>query len=332
MSLAPVLLARTSASATLALDLLLVAGCARLAGHPPRSPGPARGTHRATIGGVEIVYHVFGKGPVVVAHPGGPGAWWDYLRMPEVEAFATVVYVEPVGTGASARLADPGGYTISRYVEDVEGLRVHLGLDRVYLLGHSHGGMVAQAYALAHPEHLRGLILYDTSPTTGKEWQRDVASNLAWFSAEPWFADASAALARETSATTDDEMTAIFRRELPLYVADWTGRAQELEPLRRTIRFSVAPGQSVTDRGSPDQVGVAPVFEARERLGEIRVPTLIIVGKKDFVCSERMARVLHAGIPGSTLVVLPHSGHMGHVEEAGEFARAVSEFLSRTRG
>jgi proline iminopeptidase len=332
MSLTPLLLARTSAAAALALDFFLVAGCARLTGHLPPSPALARGAHRATIGGVEIAYHVIGKGPVVIAHPGGPGAWWDYLRMPKVEAFATVVYVEPVGTGASGSLADPNGYTMSRYVDDVEGLRVHLGLEKVYLLGHSHGGMVAQAYALEHPTHLFGLILYDTSPTTGPDWQKDVASNLAWFSGEPWFLDASAALAQETSATSDDEMTAIFRRELPLYVADWTRRATEFEPLRTTVRFSVAPGRSVTDPGSPDQVGVAPVFEARERLGEIRVPTLIIVGEKDFVCSEKMARLLHAGIPGSTLVVLPHSGHMGHAEQPAVFARAVSEFLRTTRG
>lgn len=287
----------------------------------------APGEHRVAVDGVEIVYHVFGKGPVILAHPGGPGAAWNILRMPLVETFATVVYVEPVGTGASGRLADPNGYTIDRYVGDVEGVRAALGVDTFVLLGHSHGGFVAQAYALAHPDRLRGLILYDTTPTTGPEWQKDVEANLSWFEGEPWFADAKQALAEETSATTDDQMTAIFRRELPLYVADWTHRFNEFADYAKSIRFSVAPSKAVTDPSSPDQVGVAPVFEVRKKLGAIKAPTLVLSGTKDFVCSEKFGRILHAGIPESRLVLLSHSGHMGHVEEPKAFAGTIHEFM-----
>ncbi|HZT10981.1 MAG TPA: alpha/beta fold hydrolase [Actinomycetota bacterium] len=287
----------------------------------------APGAHHVTINNLSIAYHVHGKGPVVIAHAGGPGAQWDILRMPEVEKFATVVYLEPVGTGASGRLDDPNGYTIERYVKDVEGLRAVLGLDRFVLLGHSHGGFVAQAYALAYPNRLRGLILYDTSPTTGPVWQRDVEANLAWFEREPWFAEAKLALAQETTAKDDDEMTAVFRREMPLYFADWTAHAARYEPYRAAVRFAVAPGRAGTDPQAPGQVGIAPVFDVVSRLGEIRVPTLILSGTKDFVCSARFGRVLHEGIPESRLVLLPHSGHMGHIEEPLAFAAAVQEYL-----
>ncbi|HEX4824350.1 MAG TPA: alpha/beta fold hydrolase [Candidatus Polarisedimenticolaceae bacterium] len=287
----------------------------------------AAGAHQVTINGVPIAYHVYGKGPVVIAHAGGPGAQWDILRMRAVEEFATVVYIEPVGTGASGRLDDPNGYTIDRYVKDVEGLRAVLGIDRFVLLGHSHGGFVAQAYALAYPERLRGLILYDTSPTTGPVWQRDVEANLAWFQDEPWFAEAKAALAAETTAKDDDEMTAVFRREMPLYFADWTGHAVRYEPYRAAVRFAVAPGRAGTDPSAPGQVGVAPVFDVVKRLGEIKVPTLILSGTKDFVCSARFGRVLHEGIHDSRLVLLSRSGHMGHIEEPQAFAAAVREYL-----
>jgi proline-specific peptidase len=291
----------------------------------------APGDHTVTLGGVEIAYHVHGRGPVLIAHPGGPGIWWDVLRMPEVEKVATIVYLEPVGTGGSQSLTDPKGYTTDRYVSDIDGLRRHLGLDKVFLLGHSHGGMVAQAYALAHQDHLRGLILYDTSPTTGPEWQQDVAANLDWFKGESWFADAAAALGEETSATTDAQMTAIFKREMPLYFAEWTKRATEYEPYRQRVRLSVAPSRSVTDTDSPDAVGVAPVIEVRDQLPALHVPTLIFSGQKDFVCSMKMARMLHAGIRGSRLVVLPHSGHMGHIEEPRVFAAAIGTFVSEHR-
>jgi proline iminopeptidase len=283
---------------------------------------------RVVIDGVGIAFHVFGTGPVVFAHPGGPGVEWSYLRMPGLEQRATVVYLEPFGTGNSGNLEDPDGYTIDNYVKVIDAVRSYLGVNRIVLLGHSHGGFVAQAYALAHPDHLRGLILYDTSPSTGPEWQQDVEANLKWFAREPWFAEASAALAAETSAKTDAEATAVFRRELPLYFADWTGRSREFEPLRSQVRVSVAPGKSGSDPSSPAEVGVAPPFDVRSRLHEIATPTLILVGTKDFVCSAKMAAVLHDGIPGSRLVTLAHSGHMGHVEQPRELVGAIGDFLA----
>jgi proline iminopeptidase len=291
------------------------------AGAKPLSPGD----HRLAVSAGELAYHVHGRGPVLVAHPGGPGAEWRYLRMRGVEESFTVVYVEPIGTGASSRLAQPSDYRLERYVGDLEALRAHLGMDRIRLLGHSHGGFVAQGYALAHPEHLTGLVLYDTSPTTGKEWQADVESNLQWFSSEPWFAEATAALAEETSATTDEAMTAIFAREEPLYFADWTKRHAELEKELGEMRFSVGPTKA-SDPSASAQAGVAPTFDVRAELPRIATPTLVIVGRRDFVCSVRMAEMLAKGIPGARLVVLERSGHMGHIEEPEAFARALAAF------
>ena len=290
-------------------------------------PELAPGAHRVTIAGAEIAYHVAGVGPVVIAHPGGPGLEWTILAMPDVEKFATIVTIEPIGTGSSGRLPDPRGFTMERYVGDVEGLRAHLGLDKFVLLGHSHGGFVAESYALAHPNRLRGLILYDTSPTTGPEWQKDVEANLQWFKDEPWFAEATGALAHETSATTDEEITAIFRREMPLYFAEWTRRAREYEPWRAKARLTVAPGKATTDSSASNQVGVAPLLEVRDRLGTIRVPTLVIVGKRDFVTSAKFGRMLHEGIHGSRFLLLEHSGHFGHIEEPIAFSKGIRSFL-----
>ncbi len=317
---------RRMRSLLLATALLLFVGASPAAA-ARNAPELSPGTHRLTIDGAEIVYHVAGQGPVLLAHPGGPGIEWSFLRMPQVEKFATVVYIEPIGTGASGRLADPRGFTMERYVGDVEGVRAHLGLRRFVLLGHSHGGFVAQSYALAHPEHLRGLILYDTTPTTGPEWQKDVAANLQWFKDQPWFAQATDALAHETSATTDEEITAIFRREMPLYFADWTGHAKAYEPYRAAVQLTVAPGKATTDSSASSQVGVAPLLEVRDRLGTIKVPTLVICGKKDFVTSEKFGRMIHEGIRGSRFLLLTHSGHMGHIEEPGPFSQGIRSFL-----
>jgi proline iminopeptidase len=265
---------------------------------------------------VPLAYHVTGTGPVVLVHPGGPGSTWSYLRMRELEARATVVYIEPVGTGASGRLPDPSAYTLETYVKGVEAVRAALGLGRVTLLGHSHGGWVAQAYALAHPDRLRALVLYATTPTSGADWGADVAARMASFAVEPWYAEA---MVEQPLPTTDAEASANWRRLAPFYFFDWTTRHAELAPLVREASVSIAPGMAFD---------AAPPFDFRPRLASVTAPTLILVGARDFVCSPRWSEELHAGIAGSSLVRLEASGHMPHVEEPETFARAVGDFVT----
>ena len=75
--------------------------------------------------------------------------------------------------------------------------------------------------------------------------------------------------------------------------------------------------------------GKDPVpYDVRARLPEIKAPTLVIVGQRDFVCSPKYANMLSAGIVGSQLVTLERSGHFGHFEEPNEFAAAVGGFVN----
>src|SRR3954462_10085749 len=109
--------------------LLYAASCAHP--RPPATDDPlSPGMHHAVLNGVDLAWHVAGHGPVMIAHPGGPGGFWEYLRMPLVERSWTVVYLEPVGTGASGKLPSRADYTMGRYVDDVEALRAHLKLER----------------------------------------------------------------------------------------------------------------------------------------------------------------------------------------------------------
>ena len=80
------------------------------------------------------------------------------------------MYVESIGTGGSGRLpTHPDGYSLDRYVSFVDALLDQLDVPQVHLLGHSHGGFVAQRYAITHPDRLTGLVLYDTAPGAGPE-------------------------------------------------------------------------------------------------------------------------------------------------------------------
>ena len=288
----------------------------------------ALGQHTAVIDGSSIAYHVFGKGPVVIAHPGGPGGGWGYLRMPEVEKFATVVYIEPIGTGASGRLPNPAEYSRERDTSTLEGLRAHLGIEKIVLLGHSYGGFVALEYALSYPNHLRGLVLYDTAPTNGPDFQKDVQANKKWFENEPWYADATSALSELGNAESDEELTTMFRRAVPLYVAHWTERHKEFESSAPPLLLYLERSQRRKAHAPPAEKP-RNVFDVRPRLPDIMAPTLILVGQKDFICSEKMASVMHQGIPGSRLVVFQGIGHLGHSETPAEHAGAIRAFLEQ---
>ncbi|MFD7284643.1 alpha/beta fold hydrolase [Streptomyces sp. NPDC059863] len=285
----------------------------------------AAGTHTVDIDGLVQRYHVHGTGPVCVAHSGGPGIAWEYLRMPALERHLTIVYPEPIGTGASGRLpSHPHGYTRPRYSRFLGALIEHLGVPEVRLLGHSHGGFVAQYHALRHPERIAGVILYDSAPLTGPEHgaeaMRQVESFITRHADHPELTEILAALQAIPTISDDARMTAVTRGVFPAYFADYWGRAEEFAPLRASLRAWHISG--LEEDLSPH------VIDDRAELGSLTVPTLVVVGRHDFICGVRWAEELHALIPGSELLILENSGHFGHLEEPAAFARAVSRFAT----
>jgi pimeloyl-ACP methyl ester carboxylesterase len=287
----------------------------------------AQGTHTVELDGIVQCYHVHGSGPVCLAHSGGPGVFWEYLRMPALESQLTMVYVEPIGTGDSGRLpAHPHGYTRDRYVRALIALLDHLGLDTAYLLGHSHGGFVANHFALRHPNRVTGVILYDSAPLFGPELFAEAQRQLDEFarrnSDHPDLPVVLAAFKTVTggSLSDDEGTTATLRDLLPAYFADYWAREAEFAPLRATVRAGHISGL--------DANLVPDLFDDREALGSLAVPALVLVGRYDFICGVRWARELAELIPGARLVLLEHSGHFGHLEEPDLFYRAVVDFVA----
>ncbi|QUQ63013.1 alpha/beta fold hydrolase [Kutzneria sp. CA-103260] len=264
-------------------------------------------THTVELDGVQQRYHVAGNGPICVAHSGGPGIGWEYLRMRPLEEHLTMVYVEPVGTGESGRLADDADYTLDTYVRYLHAVVEDLGAGPIALLGHSHGGFAAQKYALAHP--VDALVLYDTSPVTGAEFFGEAVANIQQAGPE-----ILAAFTAQHPSMTDDELTAVLRTIMPAYFADWR---VEFEPLRAALRIWSAPSR-----------GQDAPFDVRAELPRLTDPALIIVGEQDFICGPKWARQLHQAMPTSRLRVIENCGHLAHVERPEVFYPEVLKFLS----
>ena len=116
-----------------------------------------------------LIYYVeFGNGPPLVVLHGGPGADHTYF-LPWLLPLARthrLIFIDERGSGRSERLQDVTQYTIEDMADDVEAVRVALGLGKIDLLGHSCGGVLAEAYALKYQQHLRHLILNSTFAST----------------------------------------------------------------------------------------------------------------------------------------------------------------------
>ncbi|WP_067812983.1 alpha/beta fold hydrolase [Nocardia inohanensis] len=284
----------------------------------------APGVHVFDSDGITQRYHVHGTGPVCLAHPGGPGIFWEYLRMPALEQHLTMVYVEALGTGESGRLpTHPNGYTRERYSLALQRIIENLGVPEVYLLGHSHGAFVTAHHAIHRPERLAGIVLYEGAPVTGPEHGAEAARRVQEFAAanadRPELAEVLAVFAAMQDISTDEQTVAVARGILPSYLADYWADEQRWAPLRESIRANYISGLDAD--GTPD------LIDDRADLPNLTVPALVIVGRHDIICGPRWASELHRLIPDSQLLVLEHSGHMGHLEEPGRFADAVRKFV-----
>jgi len=143
------LLAATSASASV--------GCS---GRPLAVPPVGEG--RVAVEGGTIWYRVSGVSegvPIFLLH-GGPGFSSFYMK--PLEALGDewpIVRYDQLGGGKSDRISDTALFTIDHFVGELDSLRAHLGFERVHLLGHSWGTILAVEYYRAHPEHVASLIL-----------------------------------------------------------------------------------------------------------------------------------------------------------------------------
>ncbi|MEU9153554.1 hypothetical protein AB0D59_24055 [Streptomyces sp. NPDC048417] len=133
----------------------------------------------------------------------------------------------------------------------------------------------------------------------------------------PEAANVPAAFQSALAAGDDEQVSALLREALPVYFADFWAREAEFADFLARVDLSAEP--ATAPGGEP--------FDVRDRLAEITVPTVVIAGRRDFICGPRRAVMLRDGIPGARLTVLEHSGHFGHVEQPAEFTRAVTGIL-----
>jgi pimeloyl-ACP methyl ester carboxylesterase len=272
--------------------------------------------------GRTLAWRQTGSGPPLLLHPGGPGCSSRYFGdLPELAAERTILLLDPRGTGDSDRPADPAGYDLEDYAADIEAVRDHLGLDRIDLLGHSHGGFVAMNWAGDHPEHLGRLVLASTAPRFTDEIRRRRAQRLESHRGQPYFEDAMEALEAHQQGrySSDEELTELFRRDWRLQLAPEV----DYEPIVESL--SKAGNNADALRHFNERVAAG--MDHRAHLQRIDAPTLVLAAELDPFAASARETADH--LPDPTLVILPGADHFTFLEEKNRpaWSRAVLDFL-----
>lgn len=319
--------------------MLLSSGCGKNSENKSLPVTPSSNLYSVDEGfvdanGVMIYYTAFGKGePLLIVH-GGPGASHDYF-LPYLLPLARknrLIFIDERGSGRSQQIENTAGYTVENMVEDVEAVRRELQLGKISLLGHSYGGVLAQAYAFKYQDNLSHLILCSTFHSTKKM---------------------NEVFRRMMEKMTPELRTRIEKMEK----AGLFGHGKDFEKNRYTSEYMIASwgegyfpylyrnhpdpnydplanGNTAWDLyremwGSDGEFiidGNLKSVEYTDRLSTIKVPTLITAGDND-ECDPSLSHEMNEKIAGSKLVIFPKSGHMTFVDQPSLFISAIEEFL-----
>jgi pimeloyl-ACP methyl ester carboxylesterase len=275
-----------------------------------------------TADGRTLSYRRDGPGPLLLCHPGGPGFSSRYFGdLAGLGESFTLILLNPRGSEGSDRPTDPRAYETADYVSDLDELRAHLALERMPLLGHSHGGVVAAAYAAAYPDRVERLVL---------------ASTLARFADQQHAAmEAGVKGQGRRTVVRGRARRAGGRAGGPLRERRGAGRARVREfPFYFRSYDSAAEAYLDTLRGEAPVADalllfnneIFTTFDLRPDLSKITAPTLVITGKDDFITGPACAADF-ASIPHATTVVLPDGGHFIFVEARDRFREETISFL-----
>jgi len=272
-----------------------------------------------TPDGLTLSYERRGSGPLLVCHPGGPGgSAAEFRDFAGLDDTYELVLFSPRGSHGSDPADD---YRLESYVADLEALREHLGVEQLDLLGFSHGGIVAMAYAAAFGSRIRRLLLVDTLAVWGEEAEAAMNDGIEKRRGEPWFAEAAKAIEAEQAGefSSVDELIANVQRQAPLYFHRWEGNEQ----IGRQLSSDFAHSEPLHQFNTVE----FPTLDLRGELRTIEAPTLVVVGDDDMIAGPVCADAIVRELPDAQLVTIPDSGHFVYVEQPEAFRAALTEFL-----
>ncbi len=277
-----------------------------------------------TDDGRRLSWREVGSGPPLLLHPGGPGcSALHFGELPELAAERTLILLDPRGTGESDRPSDPSAYELEDYAADIEAVREALGLERLDLLGHSHGGFVAMVWGGTYPERVGRLILANTTPRFTDAIRAIRMERVASHQGRPYFQEAVGALQEQQAGnySSDDELIALYQRAGPVLAPP----GKDMTPVFDAFRRSGINADALKHFNER----IAGMMDLRPLLRRIEAPTLVLAGEHD--AFDASTTEMAEELPNPTIAKIPGADHFAYAESPGNraaWSRAVLDFLA----
>lgn len=285
-----------------------------------------------TVNGAKLWTVSFGKGEPLFFIAGGPGGSHYGLRsFDSLSTTNTLVYFDALGRGKSDLAKDVREYSLDRDIEDLEGLRKAMGFDKISVLGHSYGGVVAQGYAVKYPEHVSHLILANTFHSFVMWQANDDNSNHEIMINYPEVWDTLMKIRERGAVSSDPEHQKIYARVpygfLYAYNPD-NFRSRGRKPYPNNFNSAVYY-QMVGKDGDFIVGSDIGNFDYRTKLKDLKMPVLIIGGRYDRVAVPYMMVKYKEYCPQAQFMMFEHSGHNPQVEEPQKEFALIRAFLQQ---
>lgn len=268
-----------------------------------------------TSDNVKLYAKVSGKGRVCIFVHGGPGAWsksFEGMKGNSLEQKLKMVYFDQRGCGRSDAASDEN-YSLDRMIDDIEDIRRSLGVEKIYLLSHSFGGIIATNYAKKHPDHLYGLILLNSTLNIKYSFENQIIS-------------INKLINTNFKTTNKDSLLSAFRaarNALSKKGLDY----KMLSDTKKTIDMIDSIDNSYKrTQDFAKHFGDFKIYKEdfTKETKKINVPVLIITGKKDYSIGPDHYKSFQ--FPNQKVVKI-NSGHVLYYDENKAFTEAIFSFI-----
>lgn len=268
---------------------------------------------REKVGNIKIYYESYGEGPVIIALHGFTGSHVSWMfQAPFLSEKYRFIAIDQRGHGRSSK--PDGECAIITLSEDLNGFMERLDIEKAVILGQSLGSLVAQQFAVDHPDKTRALILSGTFAWFDEETQKGYDEWIRILEKpdgpEKWF------------YTSFFENYAAFYSEKPLF----NFNEEFFRSKAGFLMFSAWLNDLKNSNANTliQIVKALKKFDLRKRLPEIAAPTLVIAGEFEMVPFQEE---VHQLILGSKFVVIKNAGHGSRMDNPVLFNAAILSFL-----
>lgn len=261
----------------------------------------------AQVNDVRLYWEATGQGePILLIEGLGYASWMWWQQVPLLSKSHKIIVFDNRGVGLSDK--PDSEYTVKLMAEDAAALLSTIGISRAHILGVSLGGFIAQQLAIDHPDLVNRLVLWSTAFG---------GPNMV-----PMSAATAQKILNPQGATLEEKM----RFNLSTAVAP--GTAQHRPALVNSIISNMMSNLQPL-HAYRRQMMAGALFNAEDRVGQIKAPTLIMAGDLDEVVPPANAALLAEKISGSQVHIVKGAGHLFFMEQAEEANRVLMDFLSR---